>query len=97
MLTLGAALALAKKNAGEAITEALAEYPSGFTYKGSVNYESDLPTGASAGDAYTVKYAGNSGTIPSGAEYVYDGSNWIRVGQDLKLYRDEDGDLCEED
>lgn len=43
----------------------------GVTYKGSVNYYSDLPANPEEGDAYTVKYAGSSGTVADGTEYVW--------------------------
>lgn len=44
----------------------------GMMYKGEVDYVSDLPaTGNTEGDVWTVKYKGESGTEPSGAEYVW--------------------------
>lgn len=44
----------------------------GIKYKGAVNYYNNLPaTGNKIGDAYTVKYAGSSGTTPDGTEYVW--------------------------
>lgn len=59
----------------------------GIKYKGEVNYYSDLPsTGNEVGDAYTVKYAGSSGTTPDGTEYVWgavSGTNqWINFSKD---------------
>lgn len=59
----------------------------GIHYKGEVNYYSNLPTtGVSIGDAYTVKYAGSSGTTPDGTEYVWgtvSGTNqWIDFSKD---------------
>ena len=59
----------------------------GIKYKGEVNYYSDLPTsGNKIGDAYTVKYAGTSGTTPDGTEYVWgtvSGTNqWINFSKD---------------
>lgn len=59
----------------------------GIHYKGEVNYYSNLPTtGVSIGDAYTVKYAGSSGTTPDGTEYVWgtvSGTNqWINFSKD---------------
>jgi hypothetical protein len=45
----------------------------GVTYKGAVSYYSDLEnlTNVEEGFAYTVKYAGTSGTTPDGTEYVW--------------------------
>ena len=43
----------------------------GMRYKGSVSYYDDLPSDAEEGDAYTVKYAGTSGSNPDGTEYVW--------------------------
>lgn len=43
----------------------------GVRYKGSVSYYDDLPSDAEEGDAYTVKYAGTSGSNPDGTEYVW--------------------------
>lgn len=59
----------------------------GIHYKGEVNYYSNLPTtGVAIGDAYTVKYAGSSGTTPDGTEYVWgtvSGTNqWINFSKD---------------
>ena len=58
----------------------------GIKYKGEVNYYADLPNNAKIGDAYTVKYAGSSGTTPDGTEYVWgavSGTNqWINFSKD---------------
>jgi hypothetical protein len=58
----------------------------GIKYKGEVNYYADLPNNAEIGDAYTVKYAGSSGTTPDGTEYVWgtvSGTNqWINFSKD---------------
>lgn len=58
----------------------------GIKYKGEVNYYADLPNSAKIGDAYTVKYAGSSGTTPDGTEYVWgavSGTNqWIDFSKD---------------
>lgn len=59
----------------------------GIKYKGEVNYYSNLPaSGNEIGDAYTVKYAGSSGTTPDGTEYVWgtvSGTNqWINFSKD---------------
>lgn len=43
----------------------------GIHYKGAVNYYANLPTNAKEGDAYTVKYAGSTGTVADGTEYVW--------------------------
>jgi hypothetical protein len=43
----------------------------GVNYKGSVNYYSNLPANPEEGDAYTVKYAGSSGAVVDGTEYVW--------------------------
>lgn len=43
----------------------------GLKYKGAVNYYSNLPNNAEEGDAYTVLYAGSSGTVADGTEYVW--------------------------
>ena len=40
----------------------------GLRYKGAVNYYSDLPNNAEIGDAYTVLYAGSSGSVADGTE-----------------------------
>lgn len=40
-----------------------------YSYKGSVASVSELPDGAEIGDLYTV----------DGAQYVWDGSDWIEV------------------
>ena len=67
IVTLGAALKGAK-----AYTDAtIAPLLGGVHYRGSVNYFSSLPSNPSEGDAYTVKYAGTSGTTPDGTEYVW--------------------------
>lgn len=59
----------------------------GIKFKGEVDYYSDLPsTDNEVGDAYTVKYAGSSGTTPDGTEYVWgtvSGTNqWINFSKD---------------
>ena len=40
-----------------------------YTYQGSVDSVSDLPSGANLGDLYTV----------GGTQYVFDGSDWIAL------------------
>ena len=70
---------------------AIAALAGGVHLKGAVNYYTDLPaTGQSEGDAYTVLYAGTSGTEPLGVEYAwatYDGTpQWIPLGVDPTYY-----------
>lgn len=45
--------------------------PTGIRLKGTVNYYADLPTDAQYGDVYIVKYAGESGEVVLGKEYVW--------------------------
>lgn len=76
----------------KAYTDAvIAALPNGVVYKGAVSYYNDLPNNAEIGDAYTVKYAGTSGTDVDGTEYVwgtFDGTNqWIAIGADMSLYQ----------
>lgn len=58
----------------------ISSLPSGFTYRGSVNYKNDLPGSATAGDVYTVVYDGESGTTPLGKNFAFgpDG-DWIEL------------------
>ena len=79
------------------IADALEDFTSGITLKGSVSYYGDLPASPDTGDEYIVLYSGNSGTNYIGEKYVWDGTAWRSLGTDLKLYSDSDGDLCEED
>ena len=73
-------------------------FTSGLTFKGSVNYASGLPgSDNTLGDEYLVLYSGSSGTNYIGQKYAWDGTAWQPVGTNTKLYRDADGDLCEED
>jgi len=65
----------------------------GLQYKGAVDYYKDLPadyTEAEVGYCYTVKYKGESGTQPSGKEYVWGSSDgmlqWIELGGLLEDY-----------
>ena len=65
------------------VSERIDQLPYGLNYKGAVNYYSDLPTGAAAGDTYNVLYSGTSGEVPDGTMYAW-GSNsgtdtWIAV------------------
>lgn len=58
----------------------------GIHYRGAVNYYANLPADAEEGDAYTVKYAGSTGTVADGTEYVWgklDGTlTWIDFSKD---------------
>lgn len=84
--------------ARDAALAAAETFSSGLTFKGSVNYESGLPgSGNTLGDEYLVLYSGSSGTNYIGRKYAWDGTAWQPVGTNTKLYRDADGDLCEED
>ena len=84
--------------ARDAALAAAETFSSGLTFKGSVNYASGLPASDNTlGDEYLVLYSGSSGTNYIGQKYAWDGTAWQPVGTNLKLYRDADGDLCEED
>ena len=50
----------------------MASVPTGFSYKGAVDYKKDLPSNASSGDIYTVLYAGEDGAVFDGSMYAYD-------------------------
>lgn len=58
----------------------------GIKYRGAVDYYADLPLDAEIGDAYTVKYSGDSGTTPDGTEYVWGNvggsEQWIDFSKD---------------
>lgn len=63
----------------------------GVRLKGAVNYYTNLPSsGQHEGDAYTVRYAGTSGTEPLGVEYAwatYESTpQWIPLGVDPTYY-----------
>jgi len=86
---------LSKKYADSVI----ASLPSGFTYKGAVNYFKDLPTNAKVGDVYTVLYSGEEGTEVLGKNYAWgpvSGTNqWIELatgGQGPKGEKGDKGD-----
>lgn len=64
-------LAVAKNAAKKYTDSAIEGIGKGLTYKGAVDYYSDLPNNANLGDCYSVLYQGSSGTTPSGAEYVW--------------------------
>lgn len=55
----------------------------GMTFKGAVNYYTNLPSSASVGDVYIVLYTGSSGNKPLRAVYAYGSSGgsyqWIPV------------------
>lgn len=76
---------------------AVEDFGSGLSFKGSVNYASGLPASPALGDEYLVLYSGSTGTNYIGQKYAWDGTVWRPIGNDLRLYRDADGDLCEED
>ena len=84
--------------AADEATAAVEDFSSGLTFKGSVDYVGSLPgSGNTLGDEYLVLYSGSSGTNYIGQKYAWDGTAWKAVGVNLGLYRDADGDLCEED
>lgn len=84
-------LSLAKKAAKTYTDDVVEGLGKGIVYKGEVDYFNDLPNSASIGDCYSVKYKGSSGTIVSGAEYVWGkvvstGSpDWIFLGEQVDL------------
>lgn len=53
-----------------------------YEYKGSVADVADLPVNADAGDLYTV----------GRAQYVYDGTNWVLVAENVTTV--VDGKIC---
>ena len=59
-------LSVAKKYTDNVITG----LGKGIIYKGAVDYYKDLPNNALIGDCYSILYKGESGTTPSGAEYI---------------------------
>lgn len=70
---------------------AIAAAAVGLKLKGAVNYYANLPTtGVQEGDAYTVLYAGSSGTAPLGLEYAWAKYNntlqWVPVGVDPSAF-----------
>ena len=98
IITLGAAMALSKSTVAATVAEAMKDFDNGITLKGSVNYYNNLPASDNEiGDMYIVLYAGTSGSTYLGERYIWDGEAWRSNGSNLMLYRDEDGDLCEED
>ena len=74
------AVALAKKG----VTDAVALFGEGLSFKGAVDYYGDLPNDAQTGDVYVVRYQGDSGTAQLNARYAWgdvDGTDaWIYVG-----------------
>ena len=92
-----AALQVEDSRVDAKIAGALEDFSSGITLKGSVNYYNNLPGSPATGDEYIVLYSGTTGTNYIGQKYAWDGTAWRAMGADLKLYRDADGDLCEED
>lgn len=71
---------LAAANLANARIDAL---PKGVVFKGVVDYYKDLPNNAELGDMYSVKYKGESGTTPNGAEYVWTEDSgvaqWVQI------------------
>lgn len=71
----------------------------GVHYKGAVNYYVNLPTNAKEGDAYTVKYAGSTGTVADGTEYVWgkmDGVlSWIDFSKDSYTKEETDKKIAD--
>lgn len=82
-------LALAKKGAKQYTDEVIEGIGRGISYKGAVNYYNDLPNNAAIGDCYSVLYKGTSGSVSSGAEYIWGKVNnqgsatWIQLGEDV--------------
>lgn len=68
------------------LADAIAAAAAGIHYQGAVNYYSNLPANPERGDAYTVLYAGSSGTESDGTEYVWDMKGgtlqWIDFSKD---------------
>ena len=59
-----------------------------FHFKGSVDYQDLLPTDASEGDVYVVKYMGsstNAGTNSYNAEFAWNGTNWVEFGSVMDM------------
>lgn len=91
IVTLGASLSGAKKYTDD-VVHGIA---SGITYKGEVNYYSNLPSNPTLGDAYTVKYSGTTGSIPDGTEYVWAENSgvaqWVDFSKDSYTKVETDG------
>lgn len=62
------------KKVGGAIS-VVENFPSGYSYKGSVEDETDLPNNAQVGDMYTVEAEDNE-------EYIWNGTEWITPESD---------------
>lgn len=73
-------LTLAKKGAKEYTDSVVEGLGKGIVYKGAVDYYNSLPSSASEGDAYTVRYKGTSGTVAFNAEFVRVSTNWVQLG-----------------
>lgn len=54
------------------IDAVLQSFPSGYSYKGSVDSQTDLPENPEIGDMYTIKNE-------SYAIYVWDGEQWLNL------------------
>ena len=76
----------------------------GVIYKGEVDYYNDLPAAADVeeGWSYTVKYAGTSGTVADGTEYVWGKTSpnselgWISFSKDSYSKAEADALLAAE-
>lgn len=76
----------------------------GVIYKGEVDYYNDLPAAADVeeGWSYTVKYAGTSGTVADGTEYVWGKTSpnselgWISFSKDCYSKAETDALLAAE-
>ena len=69
--------------------------PRGMVYIGEVDYYKDLPATAEIGSVYSIKYKGETGTEPSGDEYVwgvYEGTEqWIQIGTSYESLPAQEG------
>ena len=77
-------------NAGTKVDETAQKidaFTQGFSFKGEVDYYSDLPNDAEVGDLYIVKYQGSSGTEPDGNQYAWGESGgtetWIPITEEI--------------
>lgn len=83
---------MAKNKANDAIAAAIAALPTGVHLLGEVNYYADLPANPEDGDAYIVKYAGTTGEVPDGREFIWLTINnvgrWEAFGPDMSRYQE---------
>ena len=80
---------LARNESKNYTDEQIAKFPKYASYKGAVDYFKDLPTDAELSDTYTVRYAGEEGTIPSGAAYIWTGEDWSQINIDFSSKQDK--------